>query len=305
MIFVDTARFTQRSPTSVDRIEDPKEVIVDEARETFSFGANWRWFLDQYMTDGQADEARESLSEFLGLSDLKGKTFLDIGCGSGLFSLGAHRLGAERVVSFDVDPQSVECCEHLWERAGKPDNWTVLSGSILDSAFVSNLPSADVVYSWGVLHHTGSMWEAIRNAAGLVPPGGYFYIAIYNRTGGRFRGSKFWYRVKRLYNRSPRIVRWAMEWVHMAYACVGMVVRLKNPIKEIRNYGQQRGMSWRTDSVDWLGGYPYEYATVAEIFAYCRHELGLRLEKLQQDQGLGCNEFLFTRPTANQTVAAD
>jgi 2-polyprenyl-6-hydroxyphenyl methylase/3-demethylubiquinone-9 3-methyltransferase len=151
--------------------------------ESFAFGKNWRAFVEKHLTAERVEEARQSLLKFAKGYDFSGKTFLDIGCGSGLFSLCAHRLGAQ-VTSFDVDKDSVGCCEYLHELEARPASWRITHGSVLDETFLATLGKFDFVYSWGVLHHTGDLWRAIGNAAGLVKDGGSFYIAIYNKADG-------------------------------------------------------------------------------------------------------------------------
>ena len=73
--------------------------------ERFEFGKNWSQFLS-HLNDSRIAEAEQSLRNMLEVDDLCGKRFLDIGSGSGLFSLAARRLGAS-VYSFDYDPRSV------------------------------------------------------------------------------------------------------------------------------------------------------------------------------------------------------
>jgi 2-polyprenyl-6-hydroxyphenyl methylase/3-demethylubiquinone-9 3-methyltransferase len=268
--------------------------------DPFSFGRNWNDFLEQGLDAEGIEAAKSRTAEFLGLQSLAGLSFLDIGCGSGLFSYVAHALGAGRVVSFDVDPLSVACCRRLRERAGNPDSWEVFEGSILDPRLAGRIAPADVVYSWGVLHHTGDMWSAVRAAAGLVKPGGLFFIAIYNKveydTLNHLRGSHGWLRVKRAYNRSGTLGRRLMEATSAAKDVASWLLTLRNPVREISRYKQKRGMSWWHDIVDWLGGYPYEFATAAEIFNFCHGELGLQLERMKTVTSIGCNEFLFLRP---------
>src|SRR5215831_11278680 len=104
------------------------------------------------------------LKSFLRVHDLRGKTFLDIGSGSGMHSLAALRLGADRIFSFDYDENSVMSTARLRDSAGSPAKWTVEVGSVLDERFIRTLDQFDIVYSWGVLHHTGDMWPAVRNA---------------------------------------------------------------------------------------------------------------------------------------------
>src|SRR5215210_5463757 len=171
-----------------------------ERGERFDFGGNWRRFLG-VLDDERIAEAERSLRKMLGVESLAGRSFLDIGSGSGLFSLAAMRLGAERVHSFDLDRTSVACTSELRRRwyPGDP-RWTVEVGSVLDEEFVAALGQWDVVYSWGVLHHTGAMWRALELAAASVEAGGLLFVAIYNDQGRR---TVRWRRVKRAYNSVP------------------------------------------------------------------------------------------------------
>jgi SAM-dependent methyltransferase len=262
---------------------------------TFSFGQNWQKYVSCRLTPQCEEIALNSLTEFVGRNDFRGLSFLDIGCGSGLFSLAALRLGASRIVSLDVDTSSVECTESLRRAAGTPDHWKVMEGSILDQTAIANLEPADIVYAWGSLHHTGNMWDAIRNTSRLIAPGGVFYLGIYNRFDGR-GGSKHWLEVKRRYNRSSKWKKRSMEIGYvLRHQALPSLVRLKSPFAIWRNYQKTRGMDHWTDVRDWLGGYPYEFATTDEIFRFCVHQLGLKLLNLRASNHLGVNEFLFTR----------
>jgi 2-polyprenyl-3-methyl-5-hydroxy-6-metoxy-1,4-benzoquinol methylase len=287
-VTTDNQRFTRNEPGTTGVVP------------TFSFGQNWSEFLQRALSPEKVALAQEQTAKFLNLSRFDGRTFLDVGCGSGVFSHAAFTLGAKQVTSFDVDPLSVRCCEYMRERAGNPSNWAVLHGSILDDAFVATLPAADIVYSWGVLHHTGDMWRAIRNAASLVKPNGLFFIAIYNKVEfdslKSYRGSHGWVRLKRRYNQSGRLGKRALEGIFAAKDIAKWIVTLRNPFAEIRAYKAMRGMSWWYDIVDWLGGYPYEFASPADIFAFCHGELGFKLENMSTCTSIGCNEFLFSVP---------
>lgn len=259
---------------------------------TFSFGENWQNFISSIDEDS-IQNAKSSLTEFLGLENLKGKSFLDIGCGSGLFSYAAFCLGAKKLVSFDVDQLSVNCCKYLFAKANSPENWELYRGSILDNNFISGLERADIVYSWGVLHHTGKMFEAIKNSARLVNKGGYFFIAIYNKDEGK-RGSEFWLRIKKLYNYSPVIGKRILETLYILSYFGSEVIKFKNPLRNIRSKG--RGMSFRTDVIDWLGGLPYEFATVEEITSFMSTEFpDLNLVNVKRVTGLDNNWYLFKK----------
>ena len=263
--------------------------------ERFEFGKNWARFL-KTLNDGKIQEAERSLQSYLETKTLAGKSFLDIGSGSGLFSLAARRLGA-RVHSFDYDPRSVSCTLELKRRYFPDDSgWTVESGSALDEAYLRSLGTFDVVYSWGVLHHTGDMWRALANAALPVASGGKLFIAIYNDQG---TASRRWTKVKKLYNRTPRPLRFLVVapsfWVLYWRRLIKDFLR-GTPFRTIRDYGKNaRGMSFWRDLVDWVGGYPFEVATPGRIFDFYR-ERGFLLTRLETCGGsLGCNQFVFER----------
>lgn len=260
----------------------------------FEFGKNWSRFL-RLLNDDRIVTAQHSLHGML-QTDLAGRSFLDIGSGSGLFSLAAMRLGAARVHSFDYDPQSVACTDSLRRRFFPDDpRWTVERGSALDTAYLDQLGCWDVVYSWGVLHHTGEMWNAIDNAAKRVETGGQFYLAIYNDQGLVSRG---WLRVKRLYNvgSMPRLAVCAVFFPY--FIAGGLTVDLlnrRNPLRRYRTSAGVRGMSAVIDWHDWLGGYPFEVAKPEAILDFARTR-GFELRQLRTCGGrMGCNEFVFER----------
>lgn len=259
---------------------------------TFSFGENWKRYLQESYSEEALLEATRSLTEFFGTEGLRDRSFLDIGCGSGMFSLAAHRLGAS-VMSMDIDPQSVECTRLLCSREGKPQSWTVMQGSILDDAFLRHVRKADVVYSWGVLHHTGNMWKAIENAGTLVKPGGMLVVAIYNRADGLF-GSRFWLHTKRVYNHLPTPGKRVVEWGYFGTFVACCLVTLRNPFRKIRAYRGRRGMNWWSDARDWLGGLPYEYAGVDEVVLFMKIR-GFEAAKVHRARYTANNQFLFRK----------
>ena len=257
---------------------------------TFSFGKNWEEFISRNFSPERVEISRKCILEFLGLSNLSGRYFLDVGCGSGLSSLAALKADAAKILSFDVDPYSVKTTEKLREMEGNPSNWTVLKGSILDKNFLANIDPADIVYSWGVLHHSGKMWEALENTANLMKKDGLLYIALYTTNNK----SGYWLKTKKRYNRASTLGKKWMQFTYMVrYTIVPQLFRLKNPLAYIRNYKQSRGMSYLTDLKDWLGGYPYEDAKIEEVFKFCRNKLSLELINIKT--GEACTEYLFQR----------
>ncbi len=274
----------------------------------FEFGENWRRFLAS-VDERRIEAAKRSLREMLGEESLAGKSFLDVGCGSGLFSLAARQLGAS-VRSFDLDDQSVACANELKRRFCPNDpDWCVEKGSAADPDYLAALGKFDIVYCWGVLHHTGDLWGALEGVCGIVRDGGRLCLAIYNDQGYVSQG---WRLIKQAYHRLPRILRPCLvlavaAWLATARLATTLVavalrlVTLRNPWVPIGNWmaevrqARSRGMHWWRDLVDWVGGYPFEVARPEAVFNFCR-DRGFSLAYLTtQGGGHGCNEFVFVK----------
>jgi 2-polyprenyl-3-methyl-5-hydroxy-6-metoxy-1,4-benzoquinol methylase len=285
-------------------VSGPREMINMNAEteiragNRFRFGANWTRFL-AVIDEARIASAETSLREMLDVTDLQGRRFLDIGCGSGLFSLAARRLGAE-VHSFDFDPQSVACAQELKRRYFPEDaSWLVDEGSALDRQYVDRLGRFDVVYSWGVLHHTGSMWVAIENAINCVAdPSGTLFIAIYNDQGWK---SHAWWFVKFLHNRMPRFAQMpfalAVTAVTHVLVTLKQIIRLQ-PLSAFTNLfkARTRGMSAKYDMLDWIGGFPFEFATLETLEAYFQAR-GFTVRNARRCANLGCHELTLQRTT--------
>ena len=263
----------------------------------FSFGKNWKDFLEN-LDEERINQAKKSLVNFLGSkANIENKTFVDIGCGSGLFSLAAYLLGASKVVSTDIDDSSIWCTNFLKNKYKKPKNWQIIKGSALDKKFINSLGKFDIVYSWGVLHHTGNMYQAIINVSKIVKPSKIFYLAIYNKSTSFWQGgsSKFWLKIKKLYNSSTKCQKSLILKIYMTYQITSLIlISRTNPISFIQNYKKKRGMSWKHDLIDWLGGYPYEFALPDEIINFLSNK-GMSCKKLIFRNGTGCNEYLFVK----------
>jgi 2-polyprenyl-3-methyl-5-hydroxy-6-metoxy-1,4-benzoquinol methylase len=275
-----------------------------DTEKRFAFGRNWHQFLS-VLDEERISVAEESLCDMLGVTSLAGRSFLDAGSGSGLFSLAAARLGAARIHSFDYDAESVACTVELKQRyRPQMDAWTIERGSVLDMEYLSSLGRFDVVYSWGVLHHTGAMWRALEAMVPLVAASGRLFIAIYNDQGWV---SKAWIQIKRVCvsGRAGHALVTAIFVPYFAGRQLASDLRhFRSPLAHYRNYKQRRGMSVVHDWRDWLGGYPFEVATPGEIIRFYESR-GFSLARLKTcGRSLGCNEFVFVpgvaEPAAGQ-----
>jgi len=274
-------------------------MTISDDEKRFSFGANWARFLS-VLDEEKIRESERSLCEMLNVETLSGRSFLDIGSGSGLSSLAARRLGA-KVHSFDYDPKSVACTAEL-RRRYRPDDvdWSVEQGSALDAAYLQSLGRFDIVYSWGVLHHTGAMWLSIENAIGRVADGGQLFVAIYNDVGW---WSRVWWLIKHAYNKFPRGLRsiYAFSvWYGIITLNIVKHTVLLSPMRAIRpfmEYKPRRGMSKKYDILDWVGGLPYEFASHDVLVAYfkSRH---FDLINSNPSHGHGCHELVLRKQKA-------
>ena len=262
--------------------------------ERFQFGENWKEFLKN-CGEPQINHAELTLKDLLEMDTLRGKTFLDIGSGSGIHSLAACRLGA-KVHSFDYDPSSVWCTTQLRNRFFPDDlNWKIEQGSVLDKTYLESLGCFDIVYAWGVLHHTGDMWKAIELTKHCVAPNGILILAIYNDQGWL---SNIWRFIKRTYNILPDFLKPILT------ISIGIILWTPtmvldffrgHPFYSWKNHFHNRGMSPWHDIVDWVGGYPFQVARRKTVIDFLT-KFDFHLQKMiSAGRRSGNNQFVFRR----------
>lgn len=260
----------------------------------FAFGKNWASY-SELISESKIAEAEAWLKRLLG-DAIVGKRFLDIGCGSGLHSLAALRLGAAEVVGIDLDPHSVATTRKLLAKyaAGRP--WKVLEVSVFDLEKIG-LGKFDVVYSWGVLHHTGDMYRALRCAADAVAQDGIFAFALYRLTWL----CGFWRFEKRHYaHASPRMQRWAQS-VFIGLFRLACLFTGRSFRRYLKDYPSKRGMDFHHDVHDWMGGWPYESISPEQTEAFMAGERFRCVRRFVVGRktlglfGSGCDEYVYRR----------
>lgn len=218
----------------------------------FKFGENWINYAES-IDEARIVQAIVDLQRLSGRPRLDGVSFLDIGCGSGLHALAAARLGATRIVGIDLDPDSITASRHTLERFAPSAPVVFETRSVFDLSAVY-FGTFDVVYSWGVLHHTGDMDRAIACAAELVSTNGVFLFALYKRT----LFCPIWRYFKHWYSNMPAESQDAARRRYIALKRFWSELHGRDFDKYIKQYSKARGMDFYSDVHDWLGGYPYQ-----------------------------------------------
>ncbi len=265
----------------------------------FGFGENWADYA-KHIEEDKIQKAEEGVFKLVPKETLSGKTWLDIGCGSGLHSLAALRGGIKSAVCVDFDPNSVATTKSVLNAHWDQKNFIAFQQNILEDPGDESLKKEgfEIVYSWGVLHHTGDMWEAITRASAYVAPGGLFVIALYKKTP--LCGA--WAVEKKLYSALPKWARVPFDYLYACAFCLAKLLLRQNPVKYINEYQKQRGMRFMTDVRDWMGGYPYESASPEEVEAFMKDK-GFTLQSsfnAEPSKGLGlfgsgCAEYVFIK----------
>jgi len=220
----------------------------------FKFGENWSNYSSSVNLE-KIELAKKDIIRLVG--DVSNKSVIDIGCGSGIHTVAFIQLGVKSIVSFDYDLKSVETTKKLVKKfCYKKSKYKVFQADILniDSLSGLNKRKFDIVYSWGVLHHTGSMFEAIISTTKFLKDNGILVLGLYVKT----KLCNFWYYEKKIFNKY-KFLQPLIKLPFLFFLIIGLSLKKRSsPYKIIHDYKKQRGMSIIFDVNDWLGGFPYE-----------------------------------------------
>lgn len=257
----------------------------------FDFGKNWREY-SQKINEDRLRIAELSLTKFFHKEGIKGKTFIDIGCGSGLFSIAALRQGCKNLLAIDIDPICVSITKNNIKKYWNEPNWHCKVKSVFDLD-KNEIGEFDLVYSWGVLHHTGSMLEAIESASQLIDKEGKMLLGLYQKT----ILCPFWVLEKKIYHRSSSSTQKMIRELFYKLFSFLSLFQYRHINKIIHKHKQKRGMDYFCDLHDWLGGYPYESISPKSFNDFIS-TIGLKIQKqsiCNEGFGLtgsGVNEYL-------------
>jgi len=258
----------------------------------FEFGKNWQSFLKKKFSDDVLNESKDHLLKDLGKKNLKGLRVLDVGSGSGIHSLAAIQADADEVISFDFDKSSVDATKSVHKASGSPENWQVFQGSVLDVEFMETLGTFDLVYAWGVLHHTGEVWDALDQAINRVNNTGSLYIGLYDSDCSA-KNPEYWFNIKQQYNLSGKVKKHYFElWYILGFFLKYNPLNINKLCRYITSYKKKRGMDFIHDVKDWLGGWPMEYCRIYDVIPFVQQR---NMHLINIKTGELVSEYVFTR----------
>jgi ubiquinone/menaquinone biosynthesis C-methylase UbiE len=161
-----------RNPMSYD-VDDP--IPYDERSQEYFREIDRRIFHPRYMRL-TADASGKPFSRFVDFASLDGKDVLDVGIGSGIATQMFAEAGA-RVTGVDLTEWAVETTRRRLGAFGLEADVRQADAEALpfdDESF-------DLVFSWGVIHHSSNMDQALRELVRVTRRGGQVVLMVYHR----------------------------------------------------------------------------------------------------------------------------
>lgn len=152
--------------------------IFQQTKDSFNF--QWDRLPEGYQLLSSETWKNEVVDTMCKYSNLpaewfRGKKVMDAGCGRGRWTYGFGKLGVGSCTSFDISENGIDATKSVAGEFG--DHFTVCKRNILDALDFAD--DYDMVWCYGVLHHTGDTYGGFHNLIRHVKPGGYFFFMLY------------------------------------------------------------------------------------------------------------------------------
>lgn len=187
---------------------------------------------------------------------VKGKRVLDGGSGSGMVSVAFALMGAD-VTGVDITPK---CVENGYKRA---EHYGVKCKFINESLVTLDLSNEhfDIIYSWGVLHHTEDARQSFFSLARHLREGGEIIVAVYLKT----KISWFWNFARIFYQNAPTVFK--TIFLNIGSVFLNIVDLFRKIIFNKERY-MMRGTNNKEILNDWFGVPHRTFHSYNEVFKW-------------------------------------
>jgi len=188
---------------------------------------------------------------------VKGKKVLDGGSGSGMVSVAFAAMGAD-VTGVDITPECVENGKKNAKKAG------VKCRFLIQDLITLNLNEGfDIIYSWGVIHHSQDARASFNSLAKHLKPGGEIVLAVYLKT----RLSWFWNFSRVFYQNSPNFLK--ALFLNAGSIFLNAYDYIRKVLFDTKRY-MMRGTNNQEILNDWFGVPHRTFHTYEEVYEWFR-----------------------------------